>query len=787
MKYLYYFAILLFAPKAFCQQENSDEKAKIATILEDYFELEREAIHLHTNKTTYITNESIWYQGYIINRNTNKPYFTTNVFVLLLDEKGNKISEELAYANNGSFSGKFDIKNEIKSGNYYIQVYTNWMNNFKENECTIQNIKIINPKTGAKNYKKINEKTLQLFATPESGELIFGITNSVGIQIKDCRGNAPSDCEVSLQNSSGEILNIIKLNQFGYGKFEFSPSNTSYKIVAKYNNQIIEKQLPAANAVGFSLRVNNHLYKDKTIINIQTNALTFKNLKNKKLYLVISQDKKSSINEFSINQNSLETIFEIPHSELTSGTNTIRLIDSEFTEYASRLIYIYPKIEKTITLKKTANNIFDINLKGNSSYPNTILSTSILPEKSIAWDDSNNIYAGITINPYLVENLPHANYYFESINRNKIYELDLALLNQPQKKYDWNYMKSNKPVINYSFDIGLTIKGKVDLSLKNKEYHKVKLMSFKNLMLITSDINEEGEYTFENVLLPDSTAAEISIYKIPDFKEINTKLNPYVLNRNRPFYKEFKIKIPEYCNDNLEELNLDDLDIYNEEAIILNEVSVENNSDTKLRYASQFGNANLTAYKIEGYLKNRTLANFIQANGFTVINTSGELFIFSKGQYSLNASQPIPAIYIDGRQIMSFVEIEFLQMEDIDEIYLNPNAIVPGIGNFMGIIKIYTKKIKSFKKYYENDLKDVFFTEGFSMYVNFKNAEYDTVGYNVFNKLGVLDWSPRIFTDGNSDFSIKFTNYNQQKGKSIIQGMTNDGVLFQEESIIELK
>ena len=63
-------------------------------------------------------------------------------------------------------------------------------------------------------------------------------------------------------------------------------------------------------------------------------------------------------------------------------------------------------------------------------------------------------------------------------------------------------------------------------------------------------------YIFEHVLLPDSTRAEISLFKIPEFKEVSSKLNPYILNRNRPFHKEFRIQIPEHCDDNLEDLDL---------------------------------------------------------------------------------------------------------------------------------------------------------------------------------------------------------------------------------------
>src|SRR5205814_1249210 len=154
MKFFPYLFTLFAAQIIFCQTDPTENKAKISSVLENYFDLEREAIHLHTNKTTFLTNESVWYQGYIIDRKSNKPFFTSNVFVVLYSEKGNKISDKLIYANDGAFSGKFDLNKDLHSGIYYIRVYTNWMNNFSENESTLQKITIINPLEGAKNYKK---------------------------------------------------------------------------------------------------------------------------------------------------------------------------------------------------------------------------------------------------------------------------------------------------------------------------------------------------------------------------------------------------------------------------------------------------------------------------------------------------------------------------------------------------------------------------------------------------------------------------------------------------------
>lgn len=786
MKFFPYLIALLASQIVFCQTDTNENKAKISSVLEEYFDLEREAIHLHTNKTTFLTNESIWYQGYIIDRKSSKPFFTSNVFVVLYDEKGTKLSDKLLYANDGAFSGKFDLNKDLHSGNYYLQVYTNWMNNFSENESTLQKVTIINPREGVKNYKKVNPNSLEVSLNPEGGSLILGIPNSVGIQIKDCRGNAPENCEATLQSSTGEILNSTKLNQFGYGKFEFTPISNNYKVVVNYENKLITKQLPNAEVTGFAMNVNNYSVAGKTLINIKTNAATVKNLSAKKLYLVIHQDHKNSINDISINESSLEQTFTIPASALSSGVNTIRIIDSELKEYASRLIYIYPKIEKSITLLKNNQKNNQIQLSGQSKYPNATFSSAFLPEKSIAWDDSSNIYSGITINPYLTDNLQHANYYFNNPNRMHFYELDLALLNQSQKKYNWEYMKVTKPAINYSFDMGLDLKGKIDPAIKNKTSHKTKLISHKNLLWLNGDITENGDYNFDHVLIADSTYVEMSLMKLPNFEEIKSKLTPQVLNRKRPFLKEFKIRIPEHCDDYLETVDLDFLEFMDKKVIKLEEVKVEN-TKKPLRYATQFGNANLRGFKITETQDTQSLLQFIRNNGFDVEEKDGHTVVYVRQRNSINAGQAGPAMFVDGRQIMDIIEVELMQMSEIDEIFLSPHAIVPGVRNYQGIIKIYRKKLNFNQNNYKNNPNAFYITDGFSKYENFSNANYDFLGNNGFNNLGLLNWSQRALTDEQGTFSIEFTDYNQQKGKTIIEGMTKDGVLFQEEAIIELK
>ncbi|WP_162127228.1 hypothetical protein [Flavobacterium phycosphaerae] len=773
----------------YSQNAIDENKDKISAVLENYFDLEREAIHLHLDKTTFITNEAIWYQGYIINRKTSKPYFTTNVYIVLYDEKGTQLSEKLVFASNGTFSGKIDLKPAMHSGNYYIQVYTNWMNNFSEDESTITKINIINPEEGIKNSKKANSETLEIHLKPEGGNLISGISNSVGVQVKDCRGNSPENLEVSIENGSGTVLKTAKLNRFGLGKFEITPTEEPLKVMLRYSNKTYEKQLPSPEKMGFALAVNNFSIEGKTIIKIKTNSTTSNLLNSKKFYLLVHQDQKSILYDIQFNAE-LEQVIAINNTELFEGINTLRIIDSDLQQWSERLIYTHPNFKDTATtlVNKNKNN-GKIILTGNSPFQNTSMSITILPENTKSYDKDNTIFSGLTINPYLNEPLQNTGYYFNSPGRAQYYELDLALLNQEKSKYIWNYLKTTTPSANYSFDIGVNLKGTIDPKIINKPYHKVKLVSYKDFIMMSADVTEKGDYLFEHILIADSTFVTMSLQKLPNFDIIKTKLNPQVLNRKKPFYKPFKINIPEGCTETESDiLVMNDFDIpkFAANVIQLKEVKIKAPAKKSLTYENKLGNGSLRAFKVDETMERQDLLVFIQSNGFDVARSGLHITVYSRNRNSLHAAQPTPEITINGRVLMSHDELGIMDMSEIDEIYLSPYAIVPSIKNNMGVIKIYTKKNIP-NAVVKQDINSFYFKEGFARYFGFKNADYENSQSSGFNNYGLLHWASSIVTDENGQFTFEITNYNKPKAKVIIEGITNDGQLFQEEKTIDLQ
>lgn len=777
--------ILLQLSNTYSQIQNIEDKGKITSVLENYFQLEREAIHIHLDKTTFINNEAVWYQGYIINRHTKKPFFTSNVYVLLLDEKGKQVSEQLVYASNGAFSGKIDLGAKLKSGNYFIQVYTNWMNNFNEDESTIAKINVINPLQGLKDTTKLNTGSLALFLTPEGNSLVTGISNAVGVQLRDCSGNSPENLEALIQNSRGEVIQSIRLNRFGFGKFDITPDNEKIKVVVRYKDMVVEKEIPASNPMGISLAVNSFSRQNQTAFKIKTTAITCDALQLKKLNIVIHQDQKALIYPLSISPNNLEETIVIDNSLLEEGVNTVRIIDSDLRQWSERLFYVGLTVQNNFSIAKNKRHEDKIGLVGYSGYPNAISSISILPEATQSVKDGNSIIAGLKINPYLNLPLTNTDYYLSSNERLKFYELDLALLNQPQSKYNWDFMKLNRPSSNYSFDMGIDLKGSIRNDIRDKDYHKVKMVSYANKIMITRDVSTNGEYVFDHMLLEDSAYVSLSLHKLPKFDPVTNLFKPQILNRKKPFYKPFKITQPEGCSADDESYITDfDLPKLSSKIIKLKEIEIQNNHKNDLVYEKKIGNLFLKGYKIDENMHD--LFVFLQSHGFNVVRGLGTITIYSGGTFSIDGSPAIPQIFLDDSRIFSPDELTSLSMSDIDEIYLDKRATVPGLERKQGIIKIYTKKV--FQNYNEKkDPNSFYLTGGFARFVEFKNVEYDNPQSQGFDNFGIIDWKPQILADENGQFIFETTDLNKIKCKIIVEGMTNEGRIFHEERIVELK
>lgn len=780
--------LLILSAQAIHAQQN--KKEQIAKVLNDYFHLERENIHVHFDKNVFLTNEEIWFKGYVFHRKMNTPFFASvNIFASLIDEGGNILQTELLFGNLGNFSGSFKIDDNLKSGKYYLQFYTNWMNNFTEDESSVYEVTIINENGGIPpSLRGNNYAEVHININPEGGTLVQDVNNIVGISVLGCNNEPTHITEAEVLDNQGNIIKKVTLNKAGYGRFDIL-ANQAYKISVNVNGTKQEQLLPTAQQKGVIAEINSYALADKTMIKIRTNKSTLDSFAGKSLYIVAHQDDKTSIFEISFKDNNLEQTIAIPNTDLFEGLNTIRILGTDLNEFAQRLIYIYPQNTVSTQLTKVNEADGQIEFSGKVSNPNMFLSLSVVPADTHSIKDSNDIYGGLLISPYIDnKNGITAKQYFNNITRGSKYELDLLLLNQ-KSKYNWFNITKNPPKSTYPFDIGLALKGTINQTLKSPKDYRVRVMSVASMIDETVKINEKNEFFLNNLILTDSTKLSFALMK--DGKKMqDLKLYPQISNNIRKFNKSYKPEVVSCKTNGAIAGNDDEFELpkHTANSIQLEEIKVEGTA-SKLKHQKVFGNSQLRGYKISDN-DNRGffyILDLIRYHGFDVSTSGGsDVSITGRTVNTINGQRTEPLVYVDNMRVLDFSMLLNVQTEDVDELYINQHAIVPSVDNKMGIIRIYMKTDFSYR---EKNNPDITFMikEGFEKILPFKNTEYiSTFDDKGFKNFGLIDWQPIITTNEKGEFRFSIPKMYKGNVKVIIEGIGLDGKMISEEKTITL-
>jgi hypothetical protein len=138
------FLFLILVTSSLISQTKQEKVTEDFIAKNPYFNsYQEELFFLHTNKTVYFSGEKIWFAAYVLNKSDEKPStITKNLHVNLYDTNFKLIEQKLYYVKDGKATGQFKLLENLISGNYYLELDTNWNRNFKKG--TITKIEIVN-------------------------------------------------------------------------------------------------------------------------------------------------------------------------------------------------------------------------------------------------------------------------------------------------------------------------------------------------------------------------------------------------------------------------------------------------------------------------------------------------------------------------------------------------------------------------------------------------------------------------------------------------------------------
>lgn len=134
--------ILLLSSNLFITAQNinpQNKSQKLNTSMQ-------ETIFLHSNTTTFLTGETLYYKLFCLNPINNIPSLISKIaYIELVDRDKNSFQKNKVYLEKGIGAGEYFIPTTLKTGNYKVIAYTKWMLNNPKSQTNEIDIFIINP------------------------------------------------------------------------------------------------------------------------------------------------------------------------------------------------------------------------------------------------------------------------------------------------------------------------------------------------------------------------------------------------------------------------------------------------------------------------------------------------------------------------------------------------------------------------------------------------------------------------------------------------------------------
>lgn len=218
----------------------------------NYADVHQENIFIHYNSTLLFTGEYLYYKVYNLNSETSAlSNLSKIIYVELVGEDKEAVFRHKVRLENSSGQGDFFIPTTVKSGNYKLIGYTQWMKNGSKNNFFQGEIAIINP---YQNDQKVILKDSSIVSSNSSRSLLNSKTqstteaNNEGIKISIDKSIFKKRSKVSLK-----FENVTKT--YSGGTYSLSVRNID----------IIEKPLMLTSKAFHSLqnkkeKTKNHIY-----------------------------------------------------------------------------------------------------------------------------------------------------------------------------------------------------------------------------------------------------------------------------------------------------------------------------------------------------------------------------------------------------------------------------------------------------------------------------------------------------------------------------------------------
>jgi hypothetical protein len=464
----------------------------------------QEKVYLHFDNTGYFLGETIWFKAYVVDAINNTPSpFSKTLYAELLTPEGAVLQSKKIQIQNGICSGDFQLMDSLPGGYYEIRAYTRCMLNFgpevafsrvlpvfdkPQKDGDFADRRMTNRKFAVpdKREKNLFKDKINLSFYPEGGSLVTGLTSNVAFK---ATGKDGSNIAISgkVVDSDGKEVTSLQTSHDGMGVFSIHPDGKPLFVSVKYDSKVETFPIPESVNSGCLMTVAA-TNKDSLYLTIRASA----DIWQVDSFALVVTCRGKLIDFKTITLSDLGFSMAILRKRLPAGINQFTLYDTMGRIRSERLVFNLPE---SASNTRTASAVIHANTDKETYKPYEPISLELSADTaatnsgtsvSVAVRDASTSNFGNSDNTSIVTNLllssdlkgsiQNPMWYFQKNDGEHRLGLDLLMLTQGWRRYNWKQMEGIEPfLVKEPIEEGLLLDGEVRSIILKKPMSDVKV------------------------------------------------------------------------------------------------------------------------------------------------------------------------------------------------------------------------------------------------------------------------------------------------------------------------
>jgi hypothetical protein len=759
-----------------------------------------EKIYIHYDKPAYFAGETIWFKAYLM-EGLYPAASSTVLAVELLNDSGRIIDKRILPIRTGATAGDFVLPANLLQGSYTIRAYTRRHMSYDSKKMYVHAFSIYNP-TNVRALANTASDSYMVTFFPEGGNFIGSIKNTIAFKCTDKWGY-PKEIEGKILDAKGTSITSFKSTHDGMGKFIFTPRLGEKYLAECIINSAVNKVVPLPEVMSQGAGLTIISTGSETYFNVDAGTITIPGLMPA---YVMGVEENLVAFKLPLDVTAKESKQKIPVEKLPTGILQVTVFNANHQPLAERLIfvnsgdYVPPSSFRTDTLDldKRKKNAFSFSIDDTTAGTFSVAVTAYNGDANT----TDNIISRLLLTDDIKGDVYAPAYYFEKNDEQHARDLDLVMLTNGWRRYNWNEIlayNNNPPVFK---DPGFLSLSATALDPVTKAPYKNKALSiyaktkdnFDDFFGVNTD--SSGSFKLNEMIFEDTL-------KLSFTSTNNKKEKLYLAIKNQPihnlfFVNETGIPILKYRpvdentfyyknNFNRPRQN------YTPAGLLMKEIEIVTKAKSeKEKYEKKFVSGRLGSFanaeidflkepvndgqNILEYLKSRLA-------GVNISGGPSEYNVNYRGNRSMTGGPTPMALFLDEFQVESS-QLSTIQTSNVAMVKVFSNALTSS----GGALAVYTKRGGDSQSFLSVEKTEILL-EGFSPTREFFSPDYDDgkSGNIAADERSTLYWNPYLTTSAQNN-RVRFSFYNSDNTKQfrvIIEGVLVDGRLLYIEKILK--